>query len=482
MLPPAPEGVWDRKFTARRVNSAAIPSMWAVVNAFWVPLLAISMRMASSPTGNASYVLIATYALTGPRQAIVSLYLCWLFNMINHGIAPMAGFAAILRHLVIVCAFLSVMIHSKRAAYAKTAWLVPVTAILCGFLIIHSILFSQQVDVSLLKSISFSLTVVSLAVGWATLGDRDRQLTESFLFGSLGVIALASAPFVASKIGYFRNGVGFQGILVHPQNFGPSMAVLAALLVAQSLTERTIRPWKAGIIGLSIVWIFLSKARIGGLALLVGVAFGIAGEIIRSWLARHPSRNPMRRQRLAIVSGMLLVGALAAAPWLSVLLAEFVQKGAKGQTLSEVAIASRGVKIEDMMRNIEQYPVFGTGFGVELGTNYFQIERDPVFGIPIMATVEKGVMPIAIVEETGIVGAFVTYPWLLLLLVRSIRGGVVSGTVFWSVLATNLAEACFFSPGGQGMFQLIFAMWAATSPPITTKHHQRLQPAFRSAA
>jgi len=86
-------------------------SPYAVLGAFWIPLIAVALRLASSATGNASYILIAAYALVGPRQAITSLYLCWLFNMINHGLAPIAGLAAILRHVTIFCAFLSVLIQ-----------------------------------------------------------------------------------------------------------------------------------------------------------------------------------------------------------------------------------------------------------------------------------------------------------------------------------------------------------------------------------
>jgi hypothetical protein len=481
-LSPGQSPAWPLGGRGLPVPASEQLSIWTVTNALWVPLLAIAMRLVSSPTANASYAIIAAYALVGPRQAIVALYLCWLFNMINHGIAPIAGYAAILRHVVILCAFVSVVIHSRRATYAKFGWLVPLTGVLCGFLIVHSMLFSNQTDVSLLKAISFSLTVSALALGWTSLGDRDRQLVESFLFGSLGVIAVASIPFVASPIGYYRNGQGFQGVLVHPQNFGPSMAVLAALLAAQSLTERRVRPWKGVVFGVAVVWIILSKARIGALALLAGLAFGIVGELIRSWFARHSSRKPMRKRRLVIASAMVLLGVLAAAPWLSSLLSEFIQKGSRRETLSEVAMASRGAKIEDMMRNIEEHPVFGIGFGTLLGDDYFLIQRDPVFGLPVMATVEKGVLPVAIVEETGFIGALVTYPWLGLLLVRSVRGGVVPGSVFWAVLATNIAEACLFSPGGQGMFQLIFAIWAATSPPVAAKQFVHRHPAFRRAA
>ena len=465
---------WPRFPSASQKISAS-----AIVQAFGIPLIAMVLRIASSGTANASYILVALYAMTGPRQAIVSLYLCWLFNMINHGLAPAAGYAAILRHLVILCAFISVMVHSKRGTSARTGILVPATLVLCGFLIVHSMIFSHQSDISLLKAISFSLTVTALTVGWGTLEERERQITMAFLFGSLGLIAVISIPFVTSTIGYFKNGRGFQGVLVHPQNFGPTMAVLAALLVGQGLTEKKLRFWKVFLLGLSILWIFLSQARIGGLAFVLSLVLGIGCNAIMTWMERNPSRNPLRLGRLTWATALVLIAGIAAAPFVGTRVSTFIQKGARSESLSDIAMASRGGKINEMMVNIRQYPIFGTGFGVLLGSDYFAIQRDPILGLPIMATVEKGVMPVAIVEETGIVGACITFPWLLLLLVRSVRGGLISGIVFWSVLATNIAEACFFSPGGQGMFQLIFAIWAATSPqasviqPVVLQRRQR---------
>lgn len=468
---------WPRFPSASQKISAS-----AIVEAFWIPLIAVALRIASSGTGNASYILVAIYAMTGPRQAIVSLYLCWLFNMINHGLAPVAGYAAILRHLVILCAFISVMVHSKRGTFTRTGILVPATLVLCGFLIVHSLIFSHQPDISLLKAISFSLTVTALTVGWGNLNQRERQITMAFLFGSLGLIAVTSIPFVASGIGYFKNGRGFQGVLVHPQNFGPTMAVLAALLVGQGLTDKKLRLWKVMILALSILWIFLSQARIGALAFILSLVLGIGCNAIMAWMARNPSRHPLRIGRLTWVTVLVLMAGLAAAPFVGTRVSTFIQKGARSESLSDIAMASRGGKVSEMMVNIRQYPIFGTGFGVLMGSDYFAIQRDPILGLPIMATIEKGVMPVAIVEETGVVGACIIFPWLLVLLVRSVRGGLVSGMVFWSVLATNIAEACFFSPGGQGMFQLIFAIWAATSPQVSGAQPVALQPRQRYAA
>ena len=444
---------------------ATIP-ISAVIVTFWVPLLAIALRLGSSGTGNVAYILAAGYALVGPRQSIVALFLAWFFNVINHGIAPVAGYAAIFRHFITACAFLAAIIHANRGRIRQTGMLVPVTGLLCGFLVIHSLLFSQQLDISLLKSISFAMCAMALVLSWASLGERDRALTQAFLFGMLGVIAIASIPFVFSPIGYFRNGRGFQGIQVHPQGFGPTMAMLAALLISQSLTERRVRLWKGLLSVLAMAWVYLSQARIGALALVAGVALGALGELIRAWFSRRLARDPVRRGRLIGFGSLALLGALIASPWIADNVWEFVAKGSKAESSVEAAFKSRGPKIDAMMRNIEQYPVWGIGFGALEGEDYFGLARDPVFGLPVMATVEKGVLPIAIVEETGIIGAIFTYPWILLLIIHAVRGGLVTGTICLAVLVTNVAEASLFSPGGQGLFQLMFATWAATSPPI----------------
>jgi hypothetical protein len=174
----------------------------------------------------------------------------------------------------------------------------------------------------------------------------------------------------------------------------------------------------------------------------------------------------VRRGRLIGFGSLALLGALIASPWIADNVWEFVSKGSKAESAVEAAFKSRGKKIDAMMRNIEQYPVWGIGFGALEGEDYFGLARDPVFNLPVMATVEKGVLPIAIVEETGIIGALFTYPWILLLIVHAVRGGLVTGTICLAVLVTNVAEASLFSPGGQGLFQLMFATWAATSPPI----------------
>lgn len=62
---------------------------------------------------------------------------------------------------------------------------------------------------------------------------------------------------------------------------------------------------------------------------------------------------------------------------------------------------SRGFLIARMFSNIEEHPFVGIGFGVSSTPEEMNITYDPIFGAPLSAPVEKGVLPVAIIEEFG---------------------------------------------------------------------------------
>src|SRR5690554_4193811 len=73
-------------------------------------LMALAMRVVSTPTANLSYLIIAVYALLGRAQAIQALALSWLFTMLSPGIGP--GVAAAGRYAVMAAAAASVLLRS----------------------------------------------------------------------------------------------------------------------------------------------------------------------------------------------------------------------------------------------------------------------------------------------------------------------------------------------------------------------------------
>src|SRR5690606_34901275 len=202
-------------------------------------LLALAMRLATGPTANLSYAVIAAYALMGRPHLIRALAMSWLFTMLSPGIAPEASIASIGRYLVLFSAAFSAFIHSSMMSRQPRLHTFTFATILLGmFLIGHSFLFSPVMDVSVLKALSWTLAMATLISAWTGLSPLERHQVERQIFQGLALILLLSLPLTVAPLGYLRNGSGFQGILNHPQAFGPTMGLLGAWAAARMLGER----------------------------------------------------------------------------------------------------------------------------------------------------------------------------------------------------------------------------------------------------
>src|SRR5690606_35639914 len=104
-----------------------------------------------------------------------------------------------------------------------------------------------------------------------------------------------------------RNGSGFQGVLNHPQVFGPSMALLASWTLSAVLSDA--RPsWKnLAILGVSMWFILASEARTAGLAVVLGAGIALLHAIFRSGV-QVTARLPGLRSKK--VYAVIFVGTL----------------------------------------------------------------------------------------------------------------------------------------------------------------------------
>jgi hypothetical protein len=432
-----------------------------------IPLAALAMRIASGPTANLSYLVIAAYALLGRAQAIQALALSWLFTMLSVGVAPPATGASIGRYLVIAAAALSLLLRIKPGK-GSSAVNPPVffTMALGALLIIHSLYFSPMVDVSILKALSWTAVVATLLSAWSGLNDDARTRLESQLFGGLIVLVLASLPLAFTATGYLRNGTGFQGVLSHPQAFGPVVAFLGGWLAGRLLGSARPRWRDAVLLGLCLVLVVMSEARTAGLALVLGVVTAV---LVSSSLSGIPVRQllpGLASRRLHALALIVAMGLVLAAPVLNERLGSYFSKRSDSTNLLEAAEASRGGLVEGMMTNIEKHPLTGIGFGIASDPSTMQVDRDPLLGLPTGAAIEKGVLPFAVTEELGIPGALLVLAWMWMLVRRGARSGVVTLSILAIVLLTNFGESTLFSPGGVGLLPLVLLTWA-----VTGKHH-----------
>ncbi len=434
-----------------------------------VPLAALALRLASGPTANVSYLLIAAYALRGRAQALQALFLSWLFSMLSPAIAPGASMASIGRYGVLLAAVVSIALHKPSLTSPRnTKPLIEITLLLGAFLILHSFLFSSMPDVSVLKAISWTLAMTSLFACWSGLSDDQREVMSQQLFGGLILIMVASLPLLALPAGYLVSG-GFQGVFSHPQVLGLTMALLGAWAAVRMFALPK-PPWSLVIlVPVSMALVMLSGARTAGLALLIGVA---AALFFGPSLSGRPVRHllpGLRSRRVHLVIGIMLAGIVVAWPKLAERTETYMTKRGGTSNVVEAYEASRGGLMERMWLNIEQKPLEGIGFGIASTPDLMVVVRDPVLGLPTSAIIEKGVMPVAVLEEIGVVGALFVAAWLWIVLRRCARRGVAPLAVFLVVLLLNMGEATLFSVGGAGLLAMILMAWGATGAPVRRK-------------
>ena len=117
------------------------------------------------------------------------------------------------------------------------------------------------------------------------------------------------------------------------------------------------------------------------------------------------------------------------------------------RSLGEALTSSRMGLMEYSLWEFRRKPLFGSGFQVAEYTK----EKVQGKGLVISASIEKGVLPVMVLGETGILGAICFFFFLLSFYYTcSQRQYFVTITMFTVFLVTNMGEATFFSPGGGG--------------------------------
>jgi len=435
-----------------------------------IPLLAVGMRLASEPTANLSYLLITGYALKGRAQALQALALSWLFSMLSSAIAPHASMASIARYGPLIAAASSIVIHKAALPSLKRGKpLVQATLLLGLFFVVHALLFSSVADVSVLKAVSWTLATTTAIAGWAGVSDHWRELLRRQLFVGLVAVMVFSLPLLEMPAGYLVNGTGFQGILSHPQAFGLTMALLGAWAISWMVALR--RPsWSLVLLGpVCLGLVVLSEARTAALGLVLGVAAAVA---VAPALSGGPLLRVMpglRSPRVQIVIGLSLVGLMVAWPFVANRAETLIAKRSRAEGLIQAYQISRGGVMEGMWANIKLHPWRGIGFGIASLPELMIVERDPILGLPAGAAIEKGVMPVAVLEEVGVPGLLFVATWLWIMLQRCARAGVGPLALLLVILGLNMGEFTLFSLGGVGLLEIILLAWAVTGDPVVTR-------------
>lgn len=413
------------------------------------------MRSVSIPTAYLCFIFLMIYSLFSIDNIIKSLFISFILVLFNNALGPELPLGMFFRYGVFVFCFLSFIIHVDKKNIFNISKSVLYVYVIALLIIFHSLLFSVYASISILKIFFWVWAFVLCVYAWNNIENINKTLDDLY-FGLL-ILVILSIPFVfIPSIGFAVNGTGFQGILNQPQAFGPTVGILGALSFSRIVFKKEKNYLDFLVIYICFVLIILSQARTAGLALIMSII------IYSCCLVLKGHSFDLFRNKKSLISIFFSSGFLVVIfPFIIPFIENYIFKRDEASNLVEAASASRGGLVEKMFINIEKYPLTGIGFGIDSDMDNMEIVREGFFGIPISAAVEKGVLPIAILEELGLFLAILVGIWIVYVLKQSFMN-VVGFIMMLFILLVNLGESTLFSAGGLGLLFIIFFSFCIT--------------------
>jgi len=417
-------------------------------------VIALSANLVHSlaPAAVASACVVA--ALISPLRALQALSLLTVVRILNPAIVNSDITVAVISWLGFLCIALRYGIGFFRYR-PPTAWPLILFAIL---VLCVSPFVSPEPTISSLKVASFTVVAVSLLIICNRLTDKERALFLTWLYMLTIAVILLSAPLLfAPQIGYLINGRGFQGILNHPQTFGVFFAPVCACLIMKALFTRDLSWFAIAALFLCLTAIALSQTRTSAFAVINAVTAITAYFLLRS----KPGTAQIRRLRavtVVIAMAIAVSGSVLLVPEFGEAASKFVFKRGS-DNLGEELVVSRGSGALYQFTHFQQSPLVGHGFGIP-SSGRFASRPVEIYGIPISAPVEKGFLPTAVLEETGLLGGVIILIWIVQAFRCAARGSsVVPPTLVAVGVFLNFGEMSFFSMNSMGLlFFLLIAI------------------------
>jgi len=410
--------------------------------------LAIGLACVHPRAVDGVLVALGFLALLGPCAAVICLSLAVVLCSFNPALVELTPQALGLRWVVVLAAAVRLLFATRLRAAA------PLVPLFCFSLVaaITSLIGSLYPSVSMLKLATFTFVVAALLGGIRSLdAEHSWRLQRWFFTLALVLLLLSLLTLASPAIAFKTNQRGFQGVLAHPQTFGIVMAPFAAWIAAELLLARRGGGWRdALILAPLLATMIASQARVAAGALVASTAATAALVYLRLSFASVRRPAPITAV-LGLLATALLGMSFLALDSLSHATQSFLRKGSRTEGVIAALDASRGHLARSQWKRFLQRPLTGHGFGVPAGGQGLNVTT--FLGVPVSASVEKGVTATAALEEVGILGFAAAAAFVLTLLAKVLRSRDFRWhAVFFACLLVNAGEAVFFSVGGPGLF------------------------------
>ena len=421
-----------------------------------------------------AYVILALWALRGAKCALQALALSLLITMSNPALIEDVG--NVLRWIVVLSAAGRILVDTLR--YKKIPQSVGVLILFFLVAFMLSLSTSYEAVLSVIKLCVFTLGAAAVILGFHLTRHEYVYWKSWFFTLSFAVITLSLPTYFFDEIGRYQNGIGFQGILNHPQAYGVFLAPTLAWITGALLFKEVKRDGLLlFLVGTGWLLLVATLARTA----LLSVCLGLLVTVIAGALARRRDwASTLRSLFLRKRSVPVLVACLMALVMIGVnyqsSISQFLLKydgysralerqGYSAGSIAGALYGSRQFMITRSFENFKEHPWMGIGFGLASEQERFSVERTNFMNIPVNASVEKGFLPTAVLEEVGILGALFFFVFVISLIRPVVSTG--SLTALWLLLTCiliNLGEMVIFSFGGIGLYTWLMIGFARIFP------------------
>jgi O-antigen ligase len=394
-----------------------------------------------------------------PEWAFRAFSLCFLGLVTNQAIVLKTPVWTVARFLIPAMCLLrfTVDLQQLRQPMLRPRYLAAL-AMFIAVAAVLSVMTGYFVHIALLKLVNFGIGAFALLYGVRVIAARRTDLTPWFVAIVLSVVILGVAS-IPLGIGYNFRGdasVGrglFNGAFYHSNCLGPMCALMTTFMACVVVFGPYRNRWLCVVLASCLVYFMaLTQSRTSFGALVVGLLTLVTASMVLK--RRQIFRLNMRVARATLIGGLIAVAVVgfaydvASGQKLTKSLIVFAQKGKQAETLSvEDVLASRQGIVDSMWANFLESPWIGIGFEVAK-SQYFQ-QTATLFNAPI----EKGFMPMAVLEETGLIGTFFFVVFIAALIASLAKRLNAPGlALLFAFLAVNCGESMFFSLGGHGAF------------------------------
>ena len=365
------------------------------------------------------------------------------------------------------------VVMSIKAGFVRSAWFLSPFMWLftyMGYMMLTSLVGWSPI-ISEMKAFLFLAFMLALIQSLSSVvqsgmdarGIRAAMLVVAsfFILGSVASIPFPSigrSMVILRAIGYDQainvselSGL-FNGVTWHSQTLGPTVAMLNAFVLSDYLCGFKKKNTLYRTLLLSVpVLVYMSSSRTAFFAYVISILSTVFFFMGERRVADSKRSQILTNVIFAVLAALLF---LVFRPHGLERLEAFLRKTQevenmdRGDSLKDSLLKSRMGLVEQGMENFRDSPMIGNGFQVSKEMEAYDMSET---GLLLSAPIEKGVLPVMVLEEGGIIGFLLFGAFILDLYVKYKR---LRFTCFLSTftvfLGLNSGEASFFSTSGGG--------------------------------